>query len=133
MRDRPRNELNLKESIYNIICFISSYLYPCLLFIFCSHLFSGQITQDESLFYYEQGENVSTLSNPNHIPVFLDEIDNETLSEAIEICGGDENIECLFDFSQTRNEALAQSTASTNNQNNENEQIIGQWQLCYYK
>ena len=69
---------------------------------------------------------MSTLSNPNHIPVFLDEIDNETLSEAIEICGGDENIECLFDFSQTRNEALAQSTASTNNQNNENEQIIGQ-------
>ena len=69
---------------------------------------------------------MSTLSNPNHIPVFLDEIDNETLSEAIEICGGDENIECLFDFSQTRNEALAQSTASTNNQNNKNEQIIGQ-------
>ena len=69
---------------------------------------------------------MSTLSDPNHIPVFLDEIDNETLSEAIDICGGDENIECLFDFSQTRNQALAQSTASTNNQNNENEQIIGQ-------
>ena len=27
----------------------------------------------------------------------------------------DENIECLFDFIQTRNEALAQSTANTNN------------------
>ena len=130
MRDRPRDELNLKEnhlSIYNTICFISSYLYPRLLFIFLlSHLFSGQITQDQSLFYYETGENVSTFSDPNHIPVFLDEIDNETLSEAIDICGGDENIECLFDFSQTRNEALAQSTASTNNQNNENEQVIGQ-------
>ena len=94
--------------------------FPLLFF----HL-SGQITQDESLFYYENGENVSTLSDQNHIPIFLDEIDNETLNEAIEFCGGDENIECLFDFSQTRNEALAQSTASTNNQNNENEQVIG--------
>ena len=94
--------------------------FPLLFF----HL-SGQITQEESLFYYENGETVSTLSDPNHIPIFLDEIDNETLNEAIAFCGGDENIECLFDFSQTRNEALAQSTANTNNQNNENEQIIG--------
>ena len=136
LRDRPRDELNLKEnhlSIYNTICFISSYLYPHLLFIFLlSRLFSGQITQDQSLFYYEDGQDVSTFSDPNHIPVFLDEIDNDTLSEAIDICGGDENIECLFDFSQTGNEALAQSTASTNNQNNGNEQVIGQWQL-YYK
>ena len=86
---------------------------------------TGQVTQEESLFYYNEGENVSTFSVPNHEPQFLDELDNETLSEAIDVCGGDENIECLFDFSQTRNEALAQSTASTNNQNNENEQVIG--------
>ena len=97
------------------------------LIISCFSFFylSGQITQEESLFYYDNGENVSTLSDPNHIPIFLDEIDNDTLNEAIDICGGDENIECLFDFSQTRNEALAQSTANTNNVNNENEQVIG--------
>ena len=93
-----------------------------MLFLLCS----GQITQEESLFHYEDGENVTTFSDPNHSPDFLDEIDNETLSEGIEICGGDENIECLFDFIQTRNEALAQSTANTNNENNVIEQIVGQ-------
>ena len=94
-----------------------------------SHLFSGQITQEQSLFYYEDDENVTTFSDPNHIPLFLDEIDNATLNKAIDICGGFDNIECLFDFSQTRNAELAQSTASTNNENNENEQVIGQWHL----
>ena len=94
-------------------------------FLFITYI-TGQVTQEESLFYYNEGVNVSTFSDPNHIPVFLDEIDNDTLSEAIDVCGGDENIECLFDFSQTGNEALAQSTANTNNQNNENEQVIGQ-------
>ena len=106
--------------VFSIIISLFLNHFPFLFF----HL-SGQITQEESLFYYENGENVSTLSDPNHIPIFLDEIDNETLNEAIAFCGGDENIECLFDFSQTRNEALAQSTANTNNQNNENEQVIG--------
>ena len=69
---------------------------------------------------------MTTFSVPDHEPQFLDEIDNEALSEGILICGGDQNIECLFDFSQTKNEALARSTASTNNENNENEQVIGQ-------
>ena len=69
---------------------------------------------------------MTTFSDPNHSPDFLDEIDNVTLSEGIEICGGDENIECLFDFIQTRNEALAQSTANTNNENNVIEQIVGE-------
>ena len=91
-----------------------------------SHPFSGQVTQEQSLFYYEDGQDVTTFSVPNHKPDFLDEIDNETLSEGIVICGGDENIECLFDFFQTKNEALARSTARTNNENNENEQVIGQ-------
>ena len=44
---------------------------------------------------------MSTFSNPNHIPPFLDEIlsslmGNSTLTNA---CG--ENVECLFDFAQT--------------------------------
>ena len=95
------------------------------------HLFSGQITQEQSLFYYEDGQDVTTFSFPNHKPDFLDEIDKELLSQGIEICGSDKNKECLFDFFETKNEALARSTASTNNENNENEQVIGQWQLYY--
>ena len=65
------------------------------------------------------------MSDPYHQPIFLDEIDNETLSEAADICGGIENVECLFDFSQTRNKELAQATASTDSKNNEIQQIVG--------
>ena len=90
----------------------------------------GQVSEEESLFFYEDGQNVSTMSDPYHRPIFLDEIDNETLSEAAGICGGVENVECLFDFSQTRNEELAQATASTDNKNNEIQQIVGMRVCC---
>ena len=90
---------------------------------------TGQISQNESLFFYEAGQNVSTFSDPDHVPQFLDEIDNGTLAEATQICGGTENIECLFDFSQTRNEELAVTTASTNNENNNDQQIIGKYTI----
>ena len=59
------------------------------------------------------------------MPVFLDEIRPEVLEDAIEVCGGDENLECLFDFTQTRNAELAQNTANTNNENNDDQEIIG--------
>ena len=77
------------------------------------------------MFFYEVGESVSTFSDPNHMPVFLDEIRPEVLEDAIEVCGGDENLECLFDFTQTRNAELAQNTANTNNENNDDQEIIG--------
>ena len=86
---------------------------------------SGQVSQEESLFFYEEGENVSTVSNPKHLPVFLDEINNVTVTEAVEFCEGLENIECVYDFVLTRNIELALSTMSTNKENNEMEQFVG--------
>lgn len=82
----------------------------------------GQITQEESLFFYNEGENVSTFSDPNHMPTFLDELDNETRTAAIAVCG-ETNIECIFDFSQTGNQELAISTLNTNNENVMEEEI----------
>ena len=56
------------------------------------------------------GENVSTFSDPNHVPPFLDEIrDNlEANSTLTDICGN--NTECLYDFAQTGNEAVGMAT-----------------------
>ena len=56
------------------------------------------------------GQNVSTFSDPNHIPPFFDEIStilegNVTLTN---ICGN--NTQCLFDFGQTGSEAIGMST-----------------------
>ena len=70
----------------------------------------GQISGAESFFTYEPGESVATFSVPNHVPPFMDEIlpslqDNATL---IEVCG--DNIECLFDFSQTGDAEFGMAT-----------------------
>ena len=67
----------------------------------CIILNLGQITQPESIFDYEASESVVTFSVRNHAPPFLDEIlsslmENSTLTD---VCG--DNVECLFDFSQT--------------------------------
>ena len=56
------------------------------------------------------GGNVTTFSQPNHMPPFLDEIranlmGNDTLTA---VCG--DNTECLFDFSQTNDETVGMAT-----------------------
>ena len=76
----------------------------------------GQVTQDESIFTYESGENVDTFSIPDHIPPFLDEIlsdltGNSTLTD---VCGN--NVECLFDFSQTGDMEVGMAAIAVENE-----------------
>ena len=56
------------------------------------------------------GQNVTTFSQPDHVPTFLDEIivNLEGNSSLTAVCGN--NIECLFDFDQTGNEAVGMAT-----------------------
>ena len=76
----------------------------------------GQVTQDESIFTYESGENVDTFSIPDHTPPFLDEIlsdltGNSTLTD---VCGN--NVECLFDFSQTGDMEVGMAAIAVENE-----------------
>lgn len=79
------------------------------------------MNDEESLFYYASGLGVANFSNPTHMPIFLDDIDNATLQEAIGVCGSSLNIECIFDFSQTRNAEIARETQSIMEQNEANQ------------
>ena len=88
--------------------------------------FTGQITKEESLFYYPDGLSVANFSVPDHKPQFLDELDNSTRQKAEAICGGLQNIQCIFDFSQTQNKELAENTQRTLNENEENQRIAGE-------
>ena len=85
----------------------------------------GQVTEDESLFTYPSGQTLANFSDPNHIPQFLDEIDNTTREKAKTVCGT--NIQCIFDFVQTGNEELAKSTQEIEEQNEKNEQISSEF------
>ena len=89
--------------------------------------FIGQITSEESIFTYGPGESEATYSVPNHVPPFMDELlptllENETL---VEVCG--DNIECLFDFSETGDVEVGMSTVAV-----ENEAMIESISACKY-
>ena len=64
---------------------------------------------------------------PNHVPPFMDDLlpillENETL---VEVCG--DNVECLFDFSETGDVEIAIYTLAV-----ENEAVIKSISACKY-
>ena len=77
--------------------------------------FLGQITDQESLFTYGPGENVSTFANKTFQPMFVEEIewaDNETEAQAKEKCNGD--VVCLFDAASTNNVSIGLASQEIN-------------------
>lgn len=67
----------------------------------------GQITDEESLFTYGQGQSVATFANASFQPMFVDQIqwaDNATEAAAISACAGD--VACLFDAASTNDVSL---------------------------
>ena len=92
---------------------------------FCSHHHTGQISQNESLFTYADGQNVTTFANPNHVPVFLDEVLANASSEIVQFCNNDPM--CIFDYDQTGDANVGMATLVTNEGNNNDEM-----QACEY-
>ena len=70
----------------------------------------------ESIFIYREGECVATFSMPNHIPPFMDEVLSSLLQNAtlVDVCG--DNVECLFDFSETGYIEVAIATITVENE-----------------
>ena len=84
------------------------------------------MTADTSLFTYTDGMSTANYSFPDHMPVFLDELSNETIASAKIVCGNDS--QCIYDFSQTGNEELAMATTTINQENVMNQMIEG---MCH--
>jgi len=68
---------------------------------------------------------VSTFSDPNHVPPFLDEISSTLMgnSTLTDVCG--DNVECLFDFSQTGDIEVGMAAITV-----ENETAIEMQEAC---
>ena len=74
----------------------------------------GQVYEAESLFYYGEGSDVSSFSNPDHVPVFPDEeLDRYTEDEKA-ACNNDP--QCLFDTVETNDPEIGRETLITNTQ-----------------
>jgi len=75
----------------------------------------GQITDEESLFTYGQGQSVATFANASFRPMFVDQIqwaDNATRDAAILACDGD--VTCLFDAASTSDVSLGTNSKDIN-------------------
>ena len=86
------------------------------------------MSDSDSLFSYPDGLSAADFSFPDHMPVFLDELDSSTLSEAREICGQD--LQCIYDYSQTGNRELAMITMETNQENRMGLTLSGTQRVC---
>lgn len=65
---------------------------------------------NDSIFAYGPGENTTTFSDPDFMPIFLDETNSTERADAENICGGSSNLACIFDYIATKNKEIATST-----------------------
>lgn len=73
---------------------------------------TGQITEQESLFFYESGVGTSNYSNPDLMPTFKSDIVANAPDEVTTYCGG--NAECIFDYSVSGSQDVAAVTLWSN-------------------
>lgn len=55
---------------------------------------------------------MDSFSDPDHIPVFLNDVVASASADVLAVCG--EDVACIFDFSQTGSESVAMATMETN-------------------
>ncbi len=91
---------------------------------FCNDLFLGAISSEESLFSYPNGLNSSHFFHPDHMPSFVDEVVENASEEVLEACG--DNIECIYDASQTGDISIGLETMIADTENQMDEAISGE-------
>ncbi|XP_053395504.1 uncharacterized protein LOC123523715 isoform X3 [Mercenaria mercenaria] len=74
---------------------------------------SWQIGADSSVFYYSDRLGPADYSNASYIPKFLMDANKTKVEEAKRICGGDENVQCVFDYVFTEDKNVARHTKNT--------------------
>ena len=95
--------------------FLILFVYYCTTAYFLLLLRLGQITDEQSLFTYAPGENVSTFANASFEPMFVEDIvwaDNATRDEAFAAC--DDDVACLFDAASTNDVSIGTNSKDIN-------------------
>ena len=81
-----------------------SLIQACLTFF----TFLGQVTAQESLFYYGAGLSTGNYSNPDFVPSFKSDVVANAPDMITTYCG--DNTECIFDYSVSGSEDVAAET-----------------------
>ena len=73
------------------------------------------------MFTYPPGMSSVDFSFPDHIPLFVNEVFGDASPEVLDACG--DNIQCIFDATQTGDVNIGLVTMQTDGENNENQAI----------
>ncbi|KAL8615010.1 hypothetical protein ACOMHN_051871 [Nucella lapillus] len=74
------------------------------------------ITDASSNFIYAEGLNTASYTNESFVPIFLSEVNRTVKTHAEQVCGGDSDVGCIFDFIATGDESLAVGTKAVKEQ-----------------
>ncbi|XP_052777913.1 mucin-like protein [Mya arenaria] len=69
-----------------------------------------EINNNASAFFYPDGKSHEDYHNKTYIPKFLDEADNARVKDAEKVCGGSQNLECIFDYVFTELKEVGEMT-----------------------
>lgn len=73
-------------------------------------ILSGRIDCAKSLFVYGGDLDCSSFQRTDFAPIFMDDFTQQEINQAQEVCGGPQNLNCIYDFLATQNEAIANVT-----------------------
>ena len=90
----------------------------------------GAVTEANAVFRRENGDTTATFSDATFEPIFYDEATSAQKTEAEAVCGGADNIACIFDYIATNNSALALATKASDDNFVAEEAVLSEW--LYY-
>ena len=93
--------------LYTAEIYLRRILHQSLLF---SLLIAGRIDCSKSLFVYQNDMSCSSYQQTGFTPIFMDDFTEQEIQQAQDTCGGPQNVNCIYDFLATQNQAIANAT-----------------------
>nr|XP_022333526.1 mucin-like protein [Crassostrea virginica] len=69
-----------------------------------------RIDCSKSLFVYQNDMSCSSYQQTGFTPIFMDDFTEQEIQQAQDTCGGPQNVNCIYDFLATQNQAIANAT-----------------------
>ena len=116
--------MNLDKSVC-VISITSTLVSVHDTFIISSSSLAGQVNDGITLFTYPAGMSSADFAHPEHQPDYLTDVLQSAHPDVVSFCDNDP--QCIFDYSETMDEAVAQTTMEVDGNNTENQEIQSEY------
>lgn len=86
---------------------------------------AGQVNDGITLFTYPAGMSSEDFAHPDHQPDFLTDVVQSASADIVSFCNNDP--QCIFDYSETMDETVAQTTMEVDRNNTQNQEIQSEY------